>query len=69
VEDQAKEALNFQITVAIGLAASGVLSPIGIGIGLGGVVILLNIIFCILGTMAASKGEKYRYPVAIRLIK
>jgi uncharacterized Tic20 family protein len=69
VEDQAKEALNFQITVAIAYAASSVLALIGIGVVLWGVVALLNLIFCILGTMAASRGEKYRYPVAIRLVK
>jgi uncharacterized Tic20 family protein len=69
VEDQAKEALNFQITVIIAYAASGVLALALIGFALMGVVGIVDLIFCIMATIAASKGERYRYPFALRLVK
>jgi uncharacterized Tic20 family protein len=31
--------------------------------------LVANLVFCILAAVAASKGEHYRYPVAIRLLK
>ncbi|MCX6810160.1 MAG: DUF4870 domain-containing protein [Candidatus Berkelbacteria bacterium] len=65
---QSKEALNFQITILIGWVACAVLSFIGIGFILYPLVWILNLIFCIQGAMAASKGEAYKYPFAIRLV-
>jgi len=65
----AKEALNFQITLALAAIVSGILTLILIGflgliaVGIG------NIIFSILAAMAASRNEEYRYPVCIRFIK
>lgn len=69
IDDQAKEALNFQITVTIGLCASWVLAFILIGILLVPAIVLANLIFCILAAIAASKGQLYRYPFALRLVK
>ena len=66
--EQSKEALNFQITVAIAWVAAAVLSVIGIGLLLYPLVWVANVVFCIIAGMAANKGEKYRYPFAIRLI-
>ena len=67
--DQSKEALNFQITIAIALVACVVLSVVLIGAFLMPIVGLLNLIFCILGGIKANNGETYRYPFALRLIK
>jgi uncharacterized protein len=69
VDDQGKEALNFQITMLIGWIGATVLSAILIGLFLMPLLLIGNIIFCILGGVAANKGQKYRYPVALRLIK
>lgn len=69
LNDQAKEALNFQITIAIAFAICMVLLVIVIGGLLAPVVWLVNVIFCILGGMKANEGVAYRYPFAIRLIK
>ena len=69
VDDQGKEALNFQITVAIAGIVSGILSFVCIGILLGIAVSICDLIFCILACVAASKGQAYRYPVCIRLVK
>ena len=69
LNDQAKEALNFQITVAIAWFVAIVLSFIGIGFLLYPVIWIGNLVFCILGGMKANEGVAYRYPFAIRLIK
>ncbi len=69
LNDQAKEALNFQITVAIAYVACIVLSVIIIGGLLMPVVWIVNLVFCILAALKANAGEFYRYPVTIRLIK
>ena len=66
---QAVEALNFQITIAIAYTACMILTVILIGALLIPVVLLVNLIFCIIGGMAVNKGESYRYPFALRLIK
>ncbi|MEE9331941.1 MAG: DUF4870 domain-containing protein [Methylophilaceae bacterium] len=69
ISDQAKEALNFQITVAIAMFISGaVLSWILIGLVFIPVIWIANIIFCIIAALATSKGETYRYPLCLRLI-
>jgi uncharacterized Tic20 family protein len=69
VEDQAKEALNFQIAVAIGYVVSSILMIVLIGFVLIFVVWIASLVFGIIAAMAANKGEAYRYPVSIRLIK
>lgn len=69
VDDQGKEALNFQLTLLIGWVISFVLSWVCIGFLLIPIVFLAQIIFGILGAMAANKGERYRYPFSIRMIK
>ncbi len=68
VVEQAKEALNFQITVAIACFASGLLFLILIGMLLLPLVLLANLILCIMGAMKANEGVEYRYPFALRLI-
>lgn len=69
VDEQGKEALNFQITVVIAWFAAGVLSFLCIGFLLFPLIWIGDLIFCILACVAANKGEHYRYPVAIRFIK
>ena len=68
VEDQSKEALNFQITVLLAHVIAGAAWMICIGMILTPAVIIVSIVFCIIAGMAASKGELYRYPFALRLI-
>lgn len=72
VDDQGREALNFQITVLIGFVVSFVLSFLPF---VGCVTMLLfpaigiaSLIFGILGCVEANKGTAYRYPFALRLI-
>ncbi|OYY50578.1 MAG: hypothetical protein B7X95_06365 [Methylophilaceae bacterium 17-44-8] len=68
IADQAKEALNFQITMLIAQFAAGILVWILIGFILIPLVWLLNIVFCIIAAISSSKGETYRYPFCLRLI-
>lgn len=76
---EGKEALNFQITVAIAQVAAIILNTIltAVTFGLWGLIgwvihlaiWVLALIFCIQGGMKVQNGGAYRYPVAIRLIK
>jgi uncharacterized Tic20 family protein len=71
VNDQAKEALNFQITALIVFVAISALVPFlfFLVVPLVSLVWLVDVVFCIVAGVAASKGTEYRYPVALRLIK
>lgn len=74
LEDQCKESLNFQITVVIIMVAAGALAVLTCGLG---IVVAVPVIFAvaifqlvvvILASLAARRGEYYRYPICIRLI-
>lgn len=67
--DQAKEALNFNITVAIALIVSFLLTFVVIGLLLLPLVGLAWLILTILAAIKANEGVAYRYPFALRLIK
>ena len=66
--DEAREALNFQITMAIALAASILLKLVLIGFLLFPIVFVVNFIFCVIAAISVSKGKAYRYPLALRLV-
>ncbi|MEN6308838.1 MAG: DUF4870 domain-containing protein [Anaerohalosphaeraceae bacterium] len=69
VDHHGKEALNFQITLAIAYVVAGVSIICMIGAFLVPVLGLLDLIFCIIASIAASKGEYYKYPWCLRLVK
>jgi len=69
IDEQGKEALNFQITMLIAFVVAGMLMVILIGALLMPLLLVANLVFCILAAVAVSKGEHYRYPVVIRLLK
>ena len=69
VTDQAKEALNFQITVTIAMVISIILMVVIIGGILAPIVGIINLVFCIIAAVKANNGEAYRYPFTLRLIK
>jgi hypothetical protein len=66
---QAKEALNFQITLVIAYIIAGVLMFVLIGMLLIPIIVIANLVLCIMAGMKANNGEDYRYPFALRLIK
>ena len=69
VDNQGKEALNFQITVAIASIVSALLTAVCIGFFLGIAVMICDLVFCIVASVKANDGAAYRYPVSIRFIK
>ena len=69
VRDQAAEALNFQLTLIIAYVVSVVLIVVLIGLLLLPVIGVLALVFGILAAIASSRGEAYRYPVNLRLVK
>ena len=69
LSNEAKEALNFQITVAIGLMVSSILMFVLIGVFTFFAVYIANIVLCIMAAIKTNNGEQYRYPLTIRLIK
>ena len=69
VDELGKEALNFQITMLIAFVGAWILVFVLIGALLFPLLLVVNLVFCILAAVAASKGEHYRYPFAIRLLK
>jgi len=69
VDDQGKEALNFQITTLIAAIVSGILIFVAIGIVLLIVVAIASLVLTIIAAIKANNGETYRYPFALRLIK
>ena len=68
VADQARESLNFQISVCIYLLISGVLVLILIGLLLLAVVGVAGAILTIIASVKAANGVAYRYPLTLRLI-
>lgn len=76
---ESKEALNFQITMAIGQIAIFIINSIltavtfGIWAFIGWILPLalwvLSLIWSIMGFSKAKDGVAYRYPIAIRLVK
>lgn len=74
-DDQGKEALNFQLSLLIVSAVLIVFGIVTLGLGflvaapLLGALAVVQIVFIALATIAASKGETYRYPWSIKLVK
>ncbi|HET6429028.1 MAG TPA: DUF4870 domain-containing protein [Phycisphaerae bacterium] len=69
IDDQGKEALNFQIAVSIAVVVCIPLFFVLIGILLLVAVVIANVVFAITATLKANAGERYRYPYTIRFIK
>lgn len=68
VEDQGKEALNFQITVSIAVLVCLLLSLVLIGLLLLPVVGIGALVLTVMAGIKANGGEAYRYPFTLRLI-
>lgn len=69
VDDQGKEALNFQISILIYALVAGLLCFACIGFFLLPAVYIFNLVFLLIAGIKANNGEHYRYPLSIRFIK
>ena len=61
----ARNALNWQLTALVYYAISWVLVLLIIGLFLPWLIVVLNMIFCLVAAIRSSKGEKYKYPLTI----
>lgn len=75
VNDQAKEALNFAITVSIACVAIWILVIMSLGVlalfiwPLWMLIGIAALVFFIIAAVKANEGVAYRYPVTLRLVK
>lgn len=69
VDEQGKEALNFQISLTIYGIISAILTLVLIGIIMIIGLVIFWLVFAIIAGIKAGQGESYRYPLTIRLIK
>ena|SRR5690625_6763746 len=65
---EAKEALNFQITLLIAYIICMVLTIIVIGAFLFWLVWLANLVFCVLAAVEVNRSGRYSYPFTLRLL-
>jgi len=68
VNDQGKEALNFQITMMIGYAICIPLLLVLIGFPMIVALGLYHVIFSIVAAIKSNEGRAYRYPFTLRLV-
>ncbi len=70
IDDQAKAALNFQITILIAsfllVVLSVVFKPLMI---LAFLVGIAGLVFAVIAGLKAKEGEKYSYPYSLKLVK
>jgi uncharacterized Tic20 family protein len=66
---EAREALNFNISVALGWILCGSLVFALIGIPLGAALFLYWLVMAVIAAVKASEGVGYRYPFSLRLVK
>lgn len=80
VEPHARAALNFQLSLLIYFLLGGVVAFVAfvtiIGIPIAALIVIfllvllfLELLFALLATLAASRGEFYRYPMSLELVK
>jgi uncharacterized Tic20 family protein len=69
IDEQGKEAVNFQITMCIALFVSALLMFVAIGFVLLPIVAIVDVVLTIVAGLKAADGEHYRYPFAVRIIK
>ncbi|WP_345783635.1 DUF4870 domain-containing protein [Fulvimonas sp. R45] len=68
VDDQAREALNFNITVVIAAVVCGLLKFLLIGYPLWWLLGVAWLVCVIVAAIKSNEGERYRYPFALRLV-
>jgi uncharacterized Tic20 family protein len=69
IDDQAKEALNFQITSTIYAIIGFVLCFVFIGFFLLGALSIFHFVCIVIAAIKANDGIAFRYPLTIRFIK
>lgn len=68
VEDQAREALNFQLTVLLAGLGCGVLMLAAVGLPLLVALAVVDVAMVVKAGLDAKDGQRHRYPYVIRFI-
>ncbi|SNS60737.1 DUF4870 domain-containing protein [Pseudomonas segetis] len=69
VDEQGKEALNFQISITIACMISVLLMLVVIGFVLTTLVTVVAVVLAIIAGIKANEGQSYRYPFCWRIVK
>jgi uncharacterized protein len=69
VNEQGKEALNFQLSMTLYALGAALLIFFKIGMALILILATINLVLVIIAGLKANSGEIFRYPFAIRFIK
>ena len=69
VDAHGKEAINFQISMSVYGLIAALSMFIVVGFVLFPIVLLVQIVLTVIATVQASKGNFYRYPLTIRLLR
>jgi len=69
IDEQGKEAVNFQISILIYALVSGLLCFACVGFVLLPAVYIFDLIFLLIAAVKTNDGHHYRYPLTIRFIK
>jgi len=69
IDEQGKEAVNFQISILIYALVSGLLCFACVGFVLLPAVYIFDLVFLLIAAVKANDGHHYRYPLTIRFIK
>ena len=68
IRRQSVESLNFQISILIYAIVSGILIILLVGLLLLPAVLIAWLVFTVIGSVKASNGQDYRYPLTIRMV-
>ena len=69
IDEQGKEAVNFQISILIYFLVSILLCIVCVGAFLVAAIIFFFFVFLLIAAVKANNGYHYRYPLTIRFIK
>lgn len=69
IDEQGREAVNFQISITLYFFLSGLLIVVLVGFPLMLLLMMSHAILMVIAAIRASEGADYRYPFTIRLIQ
>lgn len=68
IDQQGKEALNFQVSILLYTLAALALTLLVVGLILLPAIIIFDVVMVIVAAIRSNKGEDFRYPLSIRLV-
>jgi hypothetical protein len=69
VDEHGRAAMNYQVSLLLYYFVSWLLAPLIVGIFLLCVLTIMHVVLTIIGAVKASRGEIWRYPIAISFLK